>query len=353
MRKFSKRLVVVAAGWFSVQAAVLETSSADDAGTATPAAEGTEVLVVRDTFFKAQPVPSADLPEEQKCRLEKGQAVRVVGEPSWGEAGHLKVTLAGTACVFSDGFFFAPHVAIDMEQPPPGGERFPVLAKTWLKARPVDSAELNPNEKCALEEGQVLTLAGKPESGPDNHLHVAVLSRLECDFQLGYVYAPHLVPPAPPGGGAGPQPPPPAAAGWGERFAGWYAANYRQVYNRVMALRGTTTDSCAAFASTALAGFGLNVPYMVWAPSLRSYVASAGFVRITDPAAIRPGDVAFTQDSISRATGETGHVFVVQAVSGRLVYAIDNQGNGNIRNIYEGESPFKWGVWDAYRWPAP
>lgn len=129
----------------------------------------------------------------------------------------------------------------------------------------------------------------------------------------------------------------------GARLVADYLANYDLIRRQV----GFTENACAAFASTALARVGVPVAYETWAPTLRQMIQRLGWPRITDPAQARPGDVVFTHDEITDRTGETNHVFVIEAVlGGGDVRALDNQGRSYRRSLHGGShSP----MWDAYR----
>jgi hypothetical protein len=135
-----------------------------------------------------------------------------------------------------------------------------------------------------------------------------------------------------------------------EPFRHWYRENYIDVKRNVLSWYGTTSDGCAAFATTALQMYGFDVKKETWAPTLRKNLHEKGWKHITDAALLLPGDVVFTEDPVSMQTGETGHVFIFDSYSGpRHAIALENQGSSLKRNLYRHESPHMWWFWDAYR----
>jgi hypothetical protein len=137
---------------------------------------------------------------------------------------------------------------------------------------------------------------------------------------------------------------------FGQRFASYYRSNYNSIYDEV----GITEDACAYFVSSALSRSGISVsPKEGWAQNVSSRLRDLGWQKVTDYQSLIPGDVVFTYDGEtmdpnSEYYGVSPHVFVFDGYgnSRHEGLAIDNQGNGYLRNLGLGsKSPF----WYAYR----
>lgn len=125
---------------------------------------------------------------------------------------------------------------------------------------------------------------------------------------------------------------------------------YTSSYDGIREKVGFTKDACAAFASTALRGASVEVPYEPWAPSLPGHLKAVGWKRIDDPKSLRAGDLIFTRDERTERDGLTNHVYVFAgyARGKSAALAIDNRDAGYERNLGAGSySPF----WFAYRHP--
>jgi hypothetical protein len=137
---------------------------------------------------------------------------------------------------------------------------------------------------------------------------------------------------------------------FGERFLSYYRTNYSSIYDEV----GFTRDACGYFVSAALSRSGVSVsPKEGWAQNVSGELRDLGWRKITDHQNLLPGDVVFTydeetMDQNSQYYGVSPHVFVFGGYGNDRDegLAIDNQGNGYMRNLGEGyKSPF----WYAYR----
>jgi hypothetical protein len=114
------------------------------------------------------------------------------------------------------------------------------------------------------------------------------------------------------------------------------SAGYRAVKKDVLRWHGTTRNGCVAFASTALRRAGVAVPERgildgegisritrVFVMYLEDQL---GWTRITDPAALAPGDLFFTTDVIP---GYPSHVAMFTGWADRrraIAWVNDNQG---------------------------
>ncbi|MEY4064131.1 MAG: hypothetical protein RIR26_339 [Pseudomonadota bacterium] len=100
---------------------------------------------------------------------------------------------------------------------------------------------------------------------------------------------------------------------------------------------GTTKNGCVAFASTALRFMGMNIPLdatykgervsMLTRPFSAFLEAKMGWIRISDPKALQPGDLVFTVDE-PKAPGYPAHVFMHSGYADAartLSLAVDNQ----------------------------
>lgn len=137
-----------------------------------------------------------------------------------------------------------------------------------------------------------------------------------------------------------------SVAATGPSFASWYAANYASVKAKV----GFTYNGCAAFVTTALRSFGVDIGYDAWAPNVPAKLQRLGWTKVTNASALAAGDVVFTRDAQTARDGLTPHVFVFKGYSGSQAVAIDNQGNGYVRNL-SANGPKSW-FWFAYRAPG-
>jgi hypothetical protein len=100
-----------------------------------------------------------------------------------------------------------------------------------------------------------------------------------------------------------------ARAGTAEELLDSYAtkAGYRAVKREVLRWHKTTRNGCVAFASTALRRIGVDVPLdaemdgekvsRLTLPFVKWLERELGWTRITDPAALRPGDLVFTENA--------------------------------------------------------
>lgn len=300
-------------------------------------------LITHGASYLKLKVQDADrLQANEKCLLPKNTVLDVTSQPILFSANHFRITVAsldGASCPgFREAYIYGPHVGLSH----PTGLGYRVQTATVFKARIAQGQALSPSEKCSLPLDSVIVV-GKPiQHARENHAQVTILSLHHCPFTSGYIYAPHL--------GVDFLKAIEAARLSGEFGAGLvsqYRAKYQQVKNTV----GFTHNGCAAFASTALRMVGVNIPYMTFAPSLADTLGSAGWIKVKDHRALKPGDLVFTRDWQTTFDGYTNHVFVFAGYAGdtSVGYAIDNQGNGYQRAL---NNSSKYSVfWFAYRHP--
>jgi hypothetical protein len=119
-----------------------------------------------------------------------------------------------------------------------------------------------------------------------------------------------------------------AADGVAEKLVDSYGtrAGYRAVRRDVLSWHKTTKNGCVAFASTALRRIGVDVPRDASRLTLplSEWLETHGWTRVTDPAALLPGDLVFTE-----RPEFPWHVFVFHSWSDRdrrIARALDNIG---------------------------
>jgi hypothetical protein len=128
----------------------------------------------------------------------------------------------------------------------------------------------------------------------------------------------------------------PAHADTGADLVTWYGkrAHWKQVRREVLDWHGTTRNACVAFLSTALRDIGVDVPRdaemegervsRLTRPMSLWLEDHLGWTRVDDLAALRPGDVVFTEHA-----AYPWHVFVFVAWidrDARVARVLDNHG---------------------------
>jgi len=155
------------------------------------------------TWFKAAPIGSSDLAEDQRVRVNAGTSLPV---RRYARAGnHLAVELENRLSpVGTFGYFFAPHVQLTVGGLPlvfderrlpnlnPGQLMMWVTRDTLIKLKPESSAVLPPTQLAKLAGGQVFFINGY--APVRNHFRVTLAAGLEIPQfgNAGYVYAPHV-----------------------------------------------------------------------------------------------------------------------------------------------------------------
>ena len=131
-----------------------------------------------------------------------------------------------------------------------------------------------------------------------------------------------------------------ADGGFADRFAAYYASKrgYKAVEADVLRWHKTTRNGCVAFASTALRHLGVEIGEAQKLDGegvsriTRVFVmyleGELGWTRITDSAALAPGDLVFTTD-VPGLPGYPAHVVMFAGWANRaraIARVVDNQG---------------------------
>lgn len=156
--------------------------------------------ILQPTLFKAQPVDSTHLQEAQKASLAAGQTFDVI---RYGYVdGHLQVELKeAIAPVGQFGYIFEEHVELkkgeqvlrfELADVPitPLSAIALITTPTLIKAQPVDSSRLQPNQKVALLQGQSLQIMGY--ACTKGHFRLALAEELPGFGKTGFVYWQHV-----------------------------------------------------------------------------------------------------------------------------------------------------------------
>lgn len=133
--------------------------------------EALSITVTQATFFKQRPSDSAELSDSQRVWIEANQGFTV--QRYRYDEGHLLVELdAPLGAIGQIGYFYGRHVRLakgtqpivfeEDQLPPmlPGAVQVWVTQDTLLKAEPVDSSELSPEQRVSLHSGQTLQALG-------------------------------------------------------------------------------------------------------------------------------------------------------------------------------------------------
>lgn len=156
--------------------------------------------VTRNTFFKASPIDSSLLNQEQKVLVSSGQTF---GVSRYGFVdGHLKVVLQNPIePIGTFGYLYEGHVQLNK-----GDQvlRFSlagvpdthvtaqmlVVRTTKIKARPEDSVGLNANQVADLILGQTFAITGY--ASVDGHFRVTLADSIAGFGNVGYIYWEHV-----------------------------------------------------------------------------------------------------------------------------------------------------------------
>lgn len=167
-----------------------------------PLAMGKLVLTtLQSTLFKAEPTDSSYLSDSQKAVVNAGQTLDVV---RYGYVdGHLQVELKDAIAPVSKlGYFYEDAVELrkgnqllkfeiaDVPMTPLSAVAL-ATSPTWIKAKPVDSTRLSPNQKVDLLQGQTLQIVGY--ACTRGHFRVTLAQDLPGFGKTGFIYWPHVV----------------------------------------------------------------------------------------------------------------------------------------------------------------
>ncbi|MGL5082677.1 MAG: C39 family peptidase [Microcoleaceae cyanobacterium] len=152
-----------------------------------------QLLVIKTTAIKPQPVDTASLNSNQYASLLLGQTLAIRGYASTD--GHFRVTLAESIPGFGNvGYIYWQHVQLVRAGKEilfnPNALTMTIQATTVLKKQPVDASKLSANEKTTLSLGRVY---GVNSYGVEaNHLRVALTEELPNFGNTGYVFPGHV-----------------------------------------------------------------------------------------------------------------------------------------------------------------
>lgn len=162
--------------------------------------ESLQLDVVENTLFKVSPLDANLLNSDQKIALSDGQTFNVI---KYGLVdGHLKVLLDnGIPPIGSFGYFFPGHVRLRKGTTTftfdPGdvpdtdiSAQMLVTKTTKIKAKPVDSSELEPNQVGQLLLGETFPIRGYAST--QGHFRVTLDQSVSGFGNVGYVYWQHV-----------------------------------------------------------------------------------------------------------------------------------------------------------------
>ncbi len=301
------------------------------------------IVMQKDVWLKSRIDDPEALSSSQKCYLKAGTVLRLQGRAQLFPKDHYLIRInpkAMNPCPFmADGYLRGDDFGMSR----PDGMEYKAQRGTWLKLRVADEAALSAAEKCFVPTDAALIVAEPLQSAIGNYALVNLRSSSFCSFRSAYVYAPHFgvdfsKTPANPGSDQNPSP------SWAGAFVKYYSDNYRAIASRV----GFTTNACAAFASTALAAYGIKVPYIEWATTVGEHLAYLGWPLIKSHQQLAIGDVVFTRDAQSAVDGQATHVWIFAgwAQPNVTAYALDNQ--GSMYKRYINNSSYHDVFWYAY-----
>lgn len=163
-----------------------------------------QLKIVTNTYLKAKPLQSKDLPFNDLIELPAGIRLALNDAPKqMGDHLHVKVGFLGQVNI--EGYIYAPHVeGFDFEHPKPDFRLQVGARPTWFKTSTAQAVTLSPEDKCLVRADTELKLK---VAGVKEGKHVKVVldnaEDLGCEFTEGYFYLEHLFfinlePPKPP-----------------------------------------------------------------------------------------------------------------------------------------------------------
>jgi len=158
------------------------------------------LTILQTTLFKAQPIDSSRLTAQQKATVNAGQTFEVV---RYGyEDGHLRLELKDAiAPVGKFGYIYEDFAELkkgtnilrfeigDVPMTPLSAVAL-IVTPTVIKARPVDVAMLQPNQKVDLLQGQSLRIVGY--ACTRGHFRVTLAEALPGFGNTGFIYWQHV-----------------------------------------------------------------------------------------------------------------------------------------------------------------
>ncbi|NJO71897.1 MAG: C39 family peptidase, partial [Oscillatoriales cyanobacterium RM1_1_9] len=152
-----------------------------------------QLLVIKTTFLKAQPVDTASLEANQYTPLLLGQTFPIQGYAS--TEGHFRVTLGESVPGFGNvGYLYWQHVQIVRQGQEvlfnPNALTMTILAITVFKKQPINASQLSASDKTTLPLGRVYGVNSYVVEA--NHLKVALTEELPNFGNTGYVFPGHV-----------------------------------------------------------------------------------------------------------------------------------------------------------------
>lgn len=156
--------------------------------------------VLQDTVFKAQPIDSSKLNANQKATVKAGQTFEVI---RYGYSdGHLKLKLKDAIAPVGDfGYIYETFAELkkgntvlrfdigDVPTTPLSAQAL-IITPTTFKSQPVDSSQLQANQKVDLFQGQSLRIVGY--ACLKGHFRFTLAEDLPGIGNVGYVYWQHV-----------------------------------------------------------------------------------------------------------------------------------------------------------------
>jgi uncharacterized protein YvpB len=148
-----------------------------------------QLMVTATTLIKAAPSDSTTLKPEQRRQIGQGQTYQITGYAC--TRGHWRVTLAEAIPGFGTvGFIYFKHAKIvrNGKEVPYDSSALTIAAlrDTIIKKRPVDSAQLKPNERANFNTNTYYGVSSYTIQG--GHIKVALTEELPGFGNTGYVY---------------------------------------------------------------------------------------------------------------------------------------------------------------------
>ncbi|ERT05411.1 peptidase C39 like family protein [Lyngbya aestuarii BL J] len=162
--------------------------------------EGLTLTITNDTLFKVAPFDSTSLNQLQKVAIKAGQKFKVL-KYGWVD-GHLKVLLNNAIPpIGSFGYFFQSHVQlskgsevlqfeIDSVPDTDVNAQMLVIKTTTIKAKPIDSFDLSPDQFTPLLLGETYPIKGYAST--QGHFRVTLAESVEGFGNVGYIYWQHV-----------------------------------------------------------------------------------------------------------------------------------------------------------------
>lgn len=143
----------------------------------------------QSTVLKADVAPTSELDDDEICSVDPGVMLALDEPPLFVGGDHYQIILARRmpGCDFDEAYVYGPHFGLSHSHV------VPVTASTVFKSEPAQSSELNDDDVCTLEAGDLLELRSVPDRGHNGHLRLELARpRPGCRLTTGYVYEGHV-----------------------------------------------------------------------------------------------------------------------------------------------------------------